>query len=295
MTMASKWNCVLEAKAQVGECPIYAHEQHAVYWVDAYAPSINCLDLRTGANRSWKLPRTIGSYGLAADLRSCVAALADGLYRVEFASGALTKLHNAPYDVKHYRFNDGRVDRAGRFWVGTLRRFSSQEPEGRGAFWRMEGERLVRAIDGVTIANGIAWSPDDRTMYIADRPNWQILAFDFDIANGAVSNRRTFARVPEGIIPDGAAVDEEGCYWVAHPRAGKVVRYGPGGELLREIPTPVSCPTMVAFGGESLKTLFITSARALLTGPGELDREPQAGAIFSLEVEARGVSEPRLK
>ena len=295
MNETPQWKCVLKAQAQVGECPIWAPENSSLYWVDALAPSMNRLDLSCGVNQTWRMPCAIGSYGLAADLRSCVVALADGIHRLEFDNGALIKLHDAPYDVKHYRFNDGRVDRAGRFWVGTLRRPESDEPPGRGAFWRLDKNGLVRAIDGVTVANGIAWSPDDRTMYIADRIHWHILAMDFDVATGTVSNQRTFARVPEGVFPDGAAVDSEGCYWSAQVTAGKVARYAPDGVLLREIAAPVPTPTMLAFGGADLKTLFVTTARLMLKSAAELEAYPLTGGIFSLEVDVPGVPEPRLR
>lgn len=287
------WECVLDAKAEVGECPIWIPESGELCWIDNLGKSIHRFNPATGRDQAWALPSAVGCYGLSADAASAVLALEDGLYHFGFSNAALTKLHDAPYDPVHYRFNDGRVDRQGRFWAGSLRKPESDEPFGRGAFWRMSASGLIRGIEGVSIANGIAWSPDGRTMYIADRPNWQVLAYDYDLDTGDATGRRTFIRVAEGQIPDGATVDVDGNYWIALFKAGRIACYRPDGSLHREIATPVPTPTMVAFGGADMSTMFLTTAQFGLTGK-QLDEFPLAGAIFTARVGATGIPEPRL-
>lgn len=287
-----RWDVALEVRARCSECPIWAPEQKALYWTDTFGRSINRLDVASGQNQSWTLPSEVGCYALAGDAGSAIVALADGLHRFRFSDAALTKLHDAPYDRRCYRFNDGRVDRRGRFWAGSWRIPGTEEPDARGAFWRLGAKGLVRGIEGVTVANGIAWSPDDRRMYIADRRTFGILVYDYDIESGEASNGRRFADVPPDAVPDGAAVDEEGGYWIALFRAGRVLRFTPDGRLDRELAAPMQSPTMVAFGGEDLGTMFLTSARVGV--PRDvLDREPLSGSIFRCEPGVRGIPEPR--
>jgi len=152
--------------------------------------------------------------------------------------------------------------------------------------------RLTRLFGGMTISNGLAFSPDGTTMYHADTPTRTIAAFDYDAASGTPSNRRTFAHFAGATErPDGAAVDRDGCYWSAFYQAGKVVRLSPSGELLAEFPIPALCPTMCAFGGPELRTLYVTSARQRRE-PEELARLPQSGGLFAMATDAQGLPEP---
>jgi len=152
---------------------------------------------------------------------------------------------------------------------------------------------LAAMIPGVMISNGLAWSPDARTMYHSDTPARTVWAWDFDAATGAIANRRVFARFDgDKDRPDGAAVDREGCYWSAFYGAGKVVRLSPAGERLAEYPLAAMAPTMCAFGGPDLKTLFVTSARQRRDAE-ELERLPQSGGIFAMRVDVPGLPEPK--
>ena len=178
------WECVLEAKAQVGEEPMWSPSERLLYWIDIYGQSINRTDPESGETRTWDLPDTIGSYALREDRTGAVVALRTGIHRLDFTSGALTRLHPAPYDDGIYRFNDGRCDRQGRFWVGTTRQPDADVPEGTSAFWRLDERGLSRELEQLTVANGIAFSPDGATMYLANRPNWEILAYDYDSSTG---------------------------------------------------------------------------------------------------------------
>jgi len=144
-------------------------------------------------------------------------------------------------------------------------------------------------VPGIMISNGLAWSPDSRTMYHSDTPAGKIFAWDFEAQSGAISNQRLFV---ESNRPDGAAVDREGCYWSAVYGGGKVVRFSPRGELIAEYALPALCPTMCAFGGPDLKTLYVTSARQRRDAE-ELARLPQSGGIFAMRVEVPGLPEPK--
>jgi sugar lactone lactonase YvrE len=160
------------------------------------------------------------------------------------------------------------------------------------ALYRLDRNfRLTVLFDDIMISNGLAWSPDGRTMYHADTPTHTINAYDFD-THGAVGNKREFAHFSAANDrPDGAAVDREGCYWSAFYRGGKIVRLSPQGELLSEYAVPAMCPTMCAFGGPDLKTLYVTSARQLREAE-ELARLPQSGGIFAMQVDVPGLPEP---
>jgi sugar lactone lactonase YvrE len=283
---------VLDARAEVGECPTWCPEERALYWIDIYGPALFRTDPESGATRRWDLPSPVGCFGLREGQQAAIVALADGVYELNLETGALTLLHGAPFDTAHYRFNDGRCDRQGRFWAGSTRWPDSPRPFGTSAFWRCDAGGLTLGIDNTSIANGIAFSPDGRVMYVADRPNWQILAFDYDPATGTPSNRRRFATVPEGEVPDGAAVDAEGGYWIAMFRAGRILRFTPEGRLDRDLKAPTILPTMICFGGPDLATLYVTSSRRHLED-AQRTAEPLAGGIFRCDVGARGIAEPR--
>jgi L-arabinonolactonase len=290
------WHCVLEAKAQIGEVPIWSAAESRLFWIDVTGQQLNRTEPDTGETTSWSTPETVGCYALDKGDEAAVVALQSGIFHLDLGSGRFEKMVDAPYDVQRFRFNDGRCDRSGRFWVGNmpLRTPGSTDPEpiGESAFWCLDGSDLRMGFEGITVANGIAFSPAGDVMYVADRPTWSIIAFDYDSRAGSTSGRRTFAPVPEGMVPDGAAVDADGGYWIALFRAGLIARFDPDGSLDRLVKAPMSLPTMVCFGGPGLRTLFVTTARRHLDEEG-LRREPLAGAIFRCDVGATGIDEPR--
>jgi sugar lactone lactonase YvrE len=232
-------------------------------------------------------------------------ALRDGIYLAREWGGPLQQLAAAPYDTSKQRFNDGKCDAQGRFWVGSL-----YEPKDQalGALYRLDGQGLHAMVGGekdganhgVVTANGLAWSPDGRTAYWADTAAHQVRAFDFDSASGQLSSPRVFyqatakpagwawgSAAPYGGRPDGAAVDAEGCYWSSQYEGGRLLRISPKGEVLAEVPTPALCPTMPCFGGADLKTLFISTSRQGRS-PQELMQYPAAGCVFAMRVEVAG-------
>jgi sugar lactone lactonase YvrE len=289
MTSTSPFTCVLDAKASLGECAQWHAGEQALYWVDINAPSLNRFDPATGANVAMPMPSSIGCYAFRA-AGGFVVALRDGIWLADAAGTPARKVAEAPYDPAHHRFNDGRCDRQGRFFAGVM---DESRTGNTGALWRLDADLvLTRVLDGMMVSNGLAWSPDGRTMYHADTPTQTVRAYDYDVAAGTPSRARVFAHWSgAGERPDGATVDADGCYWSAFYRGGKVVRVSPTGETLAEFPLPALCPTMCALGGPDLCTLYVTSARQQRTAE-ELARLPQSGGIFAMRVDVPGLAEP---
>lgn len=281
--------CVLDIRASLGECPVWSTAEQTLYWVDINAPSLNRFDPATGSNRAMPMPSSIGSFALRKQ-GGFIVALRDGLWLADAAGVPLRKVATAPYDPAHHRFNDGRCDPQGRFFAGTM----NEKRDGpSAALYRIDADfQLTEVLANLTISNGLAWSPDGRTMYLADTPTLTIRAFAYDAATGTPSNGRVFARFDAPTDrPDGAAVDAEGCYWIAFYRGGRIARLSPAGELIAAYSVPAMCPTMCAFGGADLRTLYVTSARQQRDAE-ELARLPQSGGIFALRVDVPGIAEP---
>jgi sugar lactone lactonase YvrE len=284
--------CVLEARAQTGESPVWVPEEQALYWCDIPGKTLNRFDPATGANRVWPVPEEVGSFALR-EQGGLVAALRSGFALIDLERGAVERLVDPEADRPENRFNDGRCDRRGRFWAGTM---NEPRTARSGALYRLDADhRCERVADDVMVANGLAFSPDDRLMYWSDSRALTIWVFEFDATSGEVANRRVFARLePHQGGPDGAAVDAEGGYWSACYRGARVMRFRPDGTIERKIRLPVSRVTMCAFGGPELRTLYITTARGGMSAE-ELRREPLAGGIFALDVDVQGMLEPRFK
>jgi sugar lactone lactonase YvrE len=286
---ANALRCVLDVRASLGECPVWSATEDVLYWVDINAPSLNRFDPATGNNRAMPMPSSIGCFGLRRQ-GGFVVALRDGIWLAR-ADGTLErKVAGAPYDPAHHRFNDGRCDPLGRLFAGTM---NEKRDAPSAALYRLDHDfRLTEVLGSLTISNGLAWSPDGRTMYHADTPTRTVNAFAFDATTGTPSNRRVLAHFDdETHRPDGAAVDSEGCYWTTFYGGGSVARLSSAGTVLAAYPLPAMCPTMCAFGGADLKTLYVTSARQR-RDDAELARLPQSGGIFALRVDVPGLPEP---
>jgi sugar lactone lactonase YvrE len=273
----------------LGEGPVWSVREQALYWVDIRAPAVHRLDPSSGDVRTAALPAMVGSIGLRRDAGSLLVALQNGFHTLDFASGALTPVHDPEHHLPHNRFNDGRADRRGRFWAGTMR---VENPTACGSLYRLDADhRCTMAREHITIPNSICWSPDDRVMYFADTPHAKILAFDFDIDEGRMGAARVFADLAGGTgKPDGSVVDADGCVWNAQYGGGRVVRYTPDGREDLAIQLPVTQVTCCAFGGPDLGTLYITTARQNLT-PGKLAEQPLAGALFAVRPGVTGLPE----
>ena len=288
--MPSAFECVLDVKASLGECPVWSVADQALYWVDINAPALNRFDPATGTNVVWPMPASIGSFALRMR-GGFVAAMRDGIWFVDRDGKRERKVAAAPYDPAHHRFNDGRADAQGRFWVGSM---NERRDANTAALYRLDADlKLSAVIADIMISNGLAFSPDGKTLYHADTPTRTVWAYDLDAATAALTNRREFAHFAgETDRPDGGAVDSEGCYWSAFYRGARVVRISPQGRLLAAYPVPAMCPTMCAFGGPDLRTIYVTSARQERDAD-ELTRLPQSGGIFAMRVDTPGRVEPR--
>jgi sugar lactone lactonase YvrE len=279
----------------LGESPLWHPREQALYWCDIPGRKLNRYDPASRDHAQWGFETEVACCA-AAEGGGLLLALRTGLVHFDPATGARRPLADAPYDPATERFNDGKTDARGRFWAGTI-----YEPRdaARAALYRFDGGRLDRMAGGVTNSNGLAWSPDDRTLYWTDTSDARIHALDFDADAGSVSNRRTLAQFPAkvpgqdlaryGGRPDGAAVDAEGAYWVAMFEGARLLRLSPDdGAVLQEIALPVRCPTMPCFGGPDLRTLYVTTGREKRPAD-ELAREPWAGRVLSLRVPVAGL------
>ena len=246
------------------------------------------------------MPGWIGCFGQFEDGRLAVA-LRTGLHLFDPEDGSLGLLAPAPYDARRFCFNDGRCDRRGRLIVGPMYHplapgdARPDDPK-TAPLWRYDGVHRMEPlpIPPVKISNGLAFSPDGRTLYHSDTPTRTIWACDYDEASGAVENQRVFARVEgggDGGGPDGAVVDRDGFYICAVFGGGCLLRFDPDGRLERTIPLPVEYPTMPALGGPDLSTLYVTSA-AYPVHDGQRPEHPVAGGLFALEAPAPGLPTP---
>ena len=288
MSSPSRFDCVLDARASLGEGPVWSPAERVLYWVDINAPSLNRFDPASGQNTVMPLSESIGCFALRRG-GGFLAALRSGIWLLDRDGKVTDRIASAPYDPATHRFNDGRCDPRGRFWPGAM---NESQQHASASLYRLDGDRLTEMVTGITISNGLAWSPDGRTMYHADTTIQTVHAYDFDASTGAISNRRVFMKFDApGDRPDGGAVDSEGCYWSALYHGSAIVRIGPDGNVRARRTLPASCPTMCAFGGGDLRTLYVTTARQKLSDE-ELKRLPHSGGIFAMRVDVPGLPEP---
>jgi sugar lactone lactonase YvrE len=283
---------VLDARARLGEGAVWDARGQALYWVDIRAPALHRYEPRTRATRTWPMPAPIGSVALR-EAGGALVALRSGIHRLHLDTGDLALVAAPEGDRPDRRLNDGRCDRQGRFWVGSMHD-RLREPS--GVLYRLDPDGGCHpALEGLTVPNGLAWSPDGRTMYLADSPARTIWAYPVAAGSGALGPARVFATVPpEAGYPDGATVDADGGLWSAHWDGWRVTRYAPDGRVDRVVALPVQRPTSCAFGGEGLDVLYVTSARTRLR-EDDLRRGPLAGGLFAVEPGVRGLPEPRFR
>jgi sugar lactone lactonase YvrE len=299
------WETVVGEPDQLGESPFWHPHEHRLYWVDIRARQVRRLDPDGGPVESWLMPSEPGC--IAPDNHGgLVMGLRDGVYRARSWGATIECVVHMAHDPRTTRFNDGKADPVGRFWAGTMyeprdaRKAELHSIDLRAANGNA-GRPLVQLKAGnAVIANGLAWSPDAGTIYWADTANHVIHAWDWEAQSNAMRHHRIFKEFPDkpagwqpgqpgyGGRPDGAAVDREGNYWCAMYEGGRVLKISPAGEVLAELTVPVLCPTMVCFGGDDFKTLYVTSARHSRT-PEELRQQPQAGCVFATRVDATGL------
>ncbi len=279
--------CVVQGRDLLGECPLWDEREGALWWVDILETSLKKLDPRGNKIHETKLQEAMGSFAFRKE-GGLLAAMKSGLYFLDPSSLSRQPVAAPENGKAHNRFNDGRCDRAGRFWAGTMNE-AMREPT--GALYRLSGRECERKRAGITVPNSLAWSPNGRTMYFADSPTRAILAFDYDPQSGEPSNERIFATTQKG-FPDGSCVDADGCLWNAEYHGWRVARYTPQGKLDRVIELPVENPTCCCFGGQDFDTLYITSASQKLS-PSSLEKQPLAGSVFAVRPGVKGLPESR--
>jgi len=281
--------CAVASGDILGESCIWCPTTRRVWWLDILKPCLQSFDPATGTHRVYPLPGP--NCGCVALRRSggLVLAMPDGLHAFDPETGSLELLVHPEPGKPDNRYNDGRCDRRGRFWIGTMH-CDIKEPS--GSFYRVGPDRSVqRLFGGISVPNSTAFSPDDRTLYFADTPRHAIWAFDFDIDAGTISNRRVFADLTGSKgLPDGSCVDAEGFLWNAQFAGRRILRYAPDGRLDRVIELPVKSPTCVCFGGPDLATLYVTSSTHR-HGAEERAAEPLSGSLLALDVGVRGLPE----
>lgn len=275
-----------ETRDCLGEGPVWCPREAALYWVDIRAPAVRRL--KGGALTSWPMPEPVGSLALR-ESGGILVALKSALSLFDPGTGAITPLAEAPGHHAGLRFNDGKCDRQGRFWVGSMR--AGDTPD-EGSLYRLDDRGCTRVLDGIAIPNALCWSPDGRTMYFSDSPKRVIWAFPYEPATGALGERRVFATLPAPMVADGGTVDAEGGVWSANYGGWRVTRFAPDGSVDRVIPLPAGQITSCAFGGPDLATLYITSAWQTLSDAARA-QQPAAGALFAVDVGLRGLPEPR--
>ena len=280
-----------DGNAVLGESPVWSPGEAALYWVDINNPTVHRLDPATGGRERWLVETETGSIGLAGPGR-LVAGLRTGAHYLDLETGKIEKICDPEGEGRfnENRMNDGKVDRAGRFWVGTM---NDPGHKPRGTLWRIDaGGNAEATMRDIRIPNALCWSPDSSVMYFTDSYSHQIWAFDFDLDAGMFENRRVFASIPEDDgVPDGATVDEDGFVWCAHMFGGKVSRFAPDGSVERTVELPVPQVTSCAFGGPALDVLYITTA-SLRMDRAALAEQPLAGALFAADPGVRGLPEP---
>ncbi|MFM8747712.1 MAG: SMP-30/gluconolactonase/LRE family protein [Aestuariivirga sp.] len=291
--------CAADSRDDLGEGAMWCPAEQVLYWLNIPMPSrLHRHDPATGRHESWAMPEMITALAKRRDGTLLIASH-HGLNRFDPREGRLIRVAVPEADKPENRSNDGAPDAQGRFWMGTM--MNNLGPSGEdlpiaaatGALWCVNPDfTFHKAIDGIMITNGVAWSPDQRTLYVADSAAQVIYAYDFDPASATVSNRRVFSDDKSLGYPDGAAVDSEGGLWSARWEGQCVARFRPDGRLDFTVPIPAPRVTSIAFGGRDFRTAYVTTARHGASA-GELARFPRQGSLFAFDSPIAGLPRPQ--
>jgi sugar lactone lactonase YvrE len=287
--MTTPASIALDARADLGEGPRWHAGEACLYWVDIARQELHRFDPATGRDEARRFDQPVGCFAFRQS-GGFVLAMKDGLALLDDWHGTPIPFGEQILDGRSdLRFNDGRTDPAGRFWVGTVNMAKSARD---AALYRVDPDSTIQFIEGdMLTCNGAAFNADGTVFHHADTPSHALRGYDVDPASGALSHRRIVHQFEQGKgRPDGGSFDAEGCYWSALFDGGRVVRLSPTGEILQTVVLPASRPTMIAFGGADLRTAYVTSARTGLSDE-DLAAQPHAGAIFSFPVDVPGLPE----
>lgn len=279
-------DCVQAANATVGEGPVWDAERGALWWVDIRQGRILLYDPVAGQIGQWWMPSQVFSLSLT-ETGHLLVALETGLFLFQCETGELARLGTLVHGPGTTRFNDGKVDPAGRLWIGTV---DLEEFKPTGVLYVVGPDGSFRSrLEGMRCSNGLGWTADGRTMFYTDSRRKVIWSFEFDAATSSLGAQTVFATIEgEGASPDGLAVDTDGCVWSALFGGSAILRFDPDGREMGRVPVPATRPTSCAFGGPDMRTLFVTSESFQLP-IGALRIAPNGGGLFAIETRSVGV------
>lgn len=274
-------------ESQLGEGAIWNYKTQEFYWIDIEGKLLHIYNPETKENRSFTTLSRIGTV-VPYTQNEVVVALEDGIYKLNINTGAVSLLSDVEAQMTENRFNDGKCDPLGNLWVGSMH-LKQSKPHASLYKVNDQGE-AIKMVDSVTISNGIVWTSDAKTMYYIDTPTSKIMAYDYDINTGTISNKRVAVEISlEDGYPDGMTIDSEDMLWVGLWNGNAIAHFNPKtGELISKIKVPAHNITACAFGGENLDILYITTARIDMT-PEELDSLPLSGSVFKVVPGVKGV------
>jgi sugar lactone lactonase YvrE len=279
---------VITARARLGECPVWDADRQQLFWVDVYNHRVHQFDPATGQDRHFDTGDLVSAIALVDGDRLLIA-LNNRLAFLTLQTGEIVPLYSIKFPYPETRWNDGKCDAKGRFWVGSI----SESPE-QAELYRYDPEGSLHVMEtGLTISNGLGWSPDGATFYLTDSAKHHIYAYDFELETGAISNRRVLVDLThEGVEPDGLAIDSQGNLWSALWNGWCVACFNPNGEEILRVKLPVQRPTCPTFGGADLTELYITSASVGLS-QREIQQGFYAGDVFRLSTNSPGMPTQR--
>ena len=285
-----KAQVVYPCRSIVGEACIWDPRDGVLYWVDILDSKVYRFDPRSGSNRGWDVGAHVGC-AAPRESGGLVLALQTGFALLDLETGQVSSVADPEAELAGNRFNDGKCDPQGRFWAGTM---AYAVTEGSGSLYCLGQDRQVtRKLAGVTLSNGLCWNTGNSRFYFIDSATSQVQEYDYDASSGEIENQRILAEIPRDMgVPDGMAIDEDGCLWVALWGGGKVIRIDPDtGSVVFEVLVPADQVTCAAFGGGSLDQLYITTANYQRSAE-DVARQPLAGSLFRVQVPFRGVAVP---
>ncbi|WP_206484422.1 SMP-30/gluconolactonase/LRE family protein [Thalassotalea sp. G2M2-11] len=277
----------------LGEGVQWHIESQSIWWTDIQTATLFNFSIADKKLKTFAMPDRVGCFGFSNSEHELIVAFAKGIARYNLQTQEMTWISQPERDIRGNRFNDGRVDRQGRFWAGTMveEKYTSEQS---GALYMLNSAQNIQPmIEEINISNSLCWSPDGLTMYHCDSPLRTIYQYNFDPQTSKISHKKVFAKTPDNSFPDGATVDHLGGVWSAHWGGGKIVRYTAQGDKSLELALPVSQPTCVAIGGKHLDWLIITTAKESLSD-ATITKEPYAGDVFVYQLHGvKGIAEPQ--
>ncbi len=282
-----KIEMVLDSRSETGEGAVWSVAEQVLYWVDIPKGHLNRFDPSSGENKIYQMPTPVGCLALT-ESNGVVVALTNGFHYFDFEDESLTLINNPKADEPENRFNDGTTDPKGRFYAGTMP-LSGKSEEPMGSLFVLDLDGSARRLErGLWIQNGLAFSPDGKTMYLADTNlnEGVVWAYDYDPDSGEMGNKRVFFETLDmDGKPDGGTIDADGCYWTAAVRGGELIRLTPTGKIDQRIKLPIEMPTKIAFGGPNLDIMYVTSIGTAEPDPDQ----PHAGSLFAVEAGYQGL------